>query len=56
MYNVTLAVKCYQLGLTRQEAVALGAYGPEFDMLAGKYQGRSLTTPELYGFKPGKRG
>ena len=54
MYNITLAVKYYQLGLLEEEAVLLGASRSEFRMLEGTYKGRSLTTCELYGFKPSR--
>jgi len=51
LYNISPAKKYYQLGLSEDEAVALGADRSEFRYFMRTYAERSLTVFELYDYK-----
>lgn len=49
--KLTMAVKCYQAGNSREEALKRGADPSEFDALEARYAGASIPLHELYGFQ-----
>lgn len=49
--KLSTAVRCYQAGDTREQAISRGAVPAEFDALEAKYQGASIPAHELHGFK-----